>query len=62
MANQVTGFPEELPLVLILADMLKSALEWESRSWADPDSEAGINNQLPGIDYPPTDSRPKLVA
>ncbi len=55
MAGQGKYPREELPLVSILAEMLSSALEWESSSQTDVDSDASSILETTGIDCPPTD-------
>jgi len=53
---------EEGPLIAILAEMIKSALEWEDHSHVEIESENCLIVEPPSIDYPPTDPRPATVA
>ena len=62
MVGQANIAQEEGPLVAILAEMLKSALEWENNSHVEIESENCLKVEPPGIDYPPTNSRTAKVA
>ena len=50
-------FPEE-SLVGILAEMVKSALQWEAESRLESDADSILIHDASGIDYPPTDPQP----
>lgn len=50
------------PLVRVLAEMIKSALEWEADSEPESDTDSSLNNASTGIDYPPTDPQPVPIA
>ncbi len=62
MVGQANISLEEGPLIAILAEMLKSALEWENNSHVEIESENCLKVELSGIDYPPTDPRPAKAA
>ena len=62
MVGQANIAQEEGPLVAILAEMLKSALEWESNSNVEIESEVCLKVEPSGIDYPATDPRPAKAA
>ena len=62
MVGQANISQEEGPLIAILAEMIKSALEWEDNSRIEIESENCLKVEPPGIDYPPTDPRPAKVA
>ena len=49
------------PLVEILAEMVRSALEWEA-SQLESESDFSLNHDGTGIEYPPTDPQPVPVA
>ena len=42
------------PLIGILAEMVKSALEWEAASQPEAEADSYLHQEPPGIDYPPT--------
>ena len=44
------------PLVEILAEMVKSALEWEANNKNASERDFGLNQDPTGIDYPSTDT------
>ena len=52
----------DYPLVEILAEMVKSALEWEADSQLESDPDSSLNQDSPGIDYPPTEPQPVPIA
>ena len=52
----------EGPLVGILSEMVRSALEWEVDSRLESDPVPSLNQSTTGIDYPPTDSQPVPIA
>ena len=62
MVGQGDISQEEGPLIAILAEMLKSALEWENNSHLVIEPANCLKIEPPGIDYPPTDPRPAKVA
>lgn len=45
----------EGPLVEILAEMVRSALEWEAACSLESDPDSSLNQDATIIDYPPTD-------
>ena len=49
------------PLVGILAEMVKSALEWEADSEGESNADSSLNQGGTGINYPPTDPQPLPV-
>ena len=52
----------EDPLIRILAEMIKSALDWEADSQPESDPDSSLNESKSGIDYPPTDPQPVPIA
>ena len=46
------------PLIGILAEMVRSALEWEAASQPEAEADPCLHQEPPGIDYPPTDPVP----
>lgn len=52
----------ENQLVVILAEMIRSALEWEADSRPKPEPDPSLNRDSTGIDYPPTDPQPVPIA
>jgi hypothetical protein len=48
----------QVPLAGILAEMVRSALEWEADSQLDPEPESSFNQDATGIDCPPTNPVP----
>ena len=50
------------PLIRILAEMIKSALDWELATQLESDPDSSLNRDSTGIDYPPTDPQPVPVA
>ena len=66
MSDQGYNHSEEMnspqgPLVQVLAEMVRSALEWEA-SQLESESDFSLNHDGTGIEYPPTDSQPVPVA
>ena len=51
----------EDPLIRILAEMITSALEWEVDSQVESDPDSSLNQDSPGIDYPPTEPQPVQI-
>ena len=49
-------------LIRILAEMIKSALDWEAESQPESDPDSSLNESKSGIDYPPTDPQPVPIA
>ena len=62
MVGQANITQGEGPLIAILAEMLKSALEWDSNSQVVIESENSLKIEPPSIDYPPTNPRPAKAA
>ena len=62
MVGQANITQEEGPLIAILAEMLKSALEWDSNSQVVIESENSLKIEPPSTDYPPTNPRPAKAA
>ena len=51
----------EDPLIRILAEMVRSALEWEADSQLESDPDSSLNQDSTGIDYPPTEPQPVQI-
>ena len=49
------------PLIRILAEMVKSALEWEADTQPESGPDSSLNQESTGIDYPPTDPQPAPI-
>ena len=56
------GHADNDRLVKILAEMVISALEWESDSRLESDPDSSLNQDSTGIDYPPTEPQPVPIA
>ncbi len=50
---------DNCPLVSILAEMLRSALQWEAASPVESESDSSLNQDATGIDCPPTGPKSK---
>ena len=48
-------------LIRILAEMIKSALDWEADSQPESDPDSSLNQDSTGIDYPPTEPQPVQI-